>query len=98
MGRASRPKPLRLTEKLIEIRKALGASQNELLRRMGLQDQHLREEISDFERGKRIPPLPVLLAYARTVNVYVDALIDDDLDLPETLPSKSRSAGLKRKR
>jgi hypothetical protein len=65
---------------------------------MRLEDDLLREEISDFERGKRVPSLPVLLAYGRTAKVYVDALIDDDVDLPARLPSTSKSAGVKRKR
>jgi transcriptional regulator with XRE-family HTH domain len=97
MGRASRPKPARLAKKLLQIRRSLGLSQNEMIQRMGLQGELLREEISDFERGKRIPPLPVLLAYARTANVYVDTLIDDEVDLPDRLPSRSRTAGVRRK-
>jgi transcriptional regulator with XRE-family HTH domain len=98
MGRASGSRPRRLAKKLLQIRRALGLSQNELIRRMGLQDELVREEISDFERGKRIPPLKVLLVYGRAAKVYVDALIDDELDLPERLPSASKSAGVKRKR
>jgi len=98
MGRASRSKPARLAKKLLRIRKSLGLSQNELIRRMGLEDELLREEISDFERGKRVPSLPILLAYGRTAKVYVDVLIDDEIDLPTRLPSASKSAGVKRKR
>ena len=98
MGRASRSKPKQLAKKLLQIRKRLGLSQNELIRRMGLEDELLREEISDFERGKRVPPLRVLLAYGRAAKLYVDALIDDEVDLPERLPSTSKSAGIKRRR
>jgi transcriptional regulator with XRE-family HTH domain len=97
MGRASRSKPRRLAQKLLRIRKVLGLSQNEMIRRMGLEEELLREEISDFERGKRVPPLWVLLAYARAANVYVDTLIDDEVDLPDSLPSRSRTAGVRRK-
>jgi transcriptional regulator with XRE-family HTH domain len=95
MGRASRPKPTRLAEKLVLIRAALGLSQNGLIRQMGLTDELLREEISLFEHGIRVPPLPVLLQYARAANVYVDALIDDAVDLPEDLPAKSKTEGVK---
>jgi len=95
MGRASRPKPTRLAEKLVLIRAALGLSQNGLIRQMGLTDELLREEISLFEHGVRVPPLPVLLQYARAANVYVDALIDDTVDLPEVLPAKSKTEGVK---
>lgn len=98
MGRASRSKPNRLAKKLLQIRKHLGLSQNELIRRMGLEDELLREEISDFERGKRVPPLWVLLAYGRAAKLYVDALIDDEVNLPDRLPSSTKSAGVKRKR
>jgi len=97
MGRQPIPRPERLAEKLITIRDALGLSQNELIQRMGLSDFLLREEISDFERGKRIPPLPVLLEYGRIAGVYMDAIVDDQLDLPSKLPSSPRHAGVKRR-
>lgn len=95
MGRASQPKPTRLAEKLLLIRAALGVSQNGMIRRMGLIDELLREEISLFEHGVRVPPLPVLLEYARAANVYVDALIDDTVDLPDDLPARSKTEGVK---
>jgi transcriptional regulator with XRE-family HTH domain len=91
MGRASRTKPARLAEKLFQIRTALGLSQNEMINRLGLTEELLREEVSAFERGIREPPLPILLRYARAVGVYVDVLIDDELDLPEKLPSGHKS-------
>ena len=96
MGRASRPKPARLAEKLLLIRTALELSQNGMIRRMGLADELLREEVSLFEHGVRVPPLPVLLEYARAANVYVEALIDDELDLPEKLPAVRKSEGIRR--
>ncbi len=96
MGLTPRPKPARLPEKLLQIRMALGLSQNEMLRRLGLQERTIRSTISGYERGEREPPLPVLLEYARAANVYVDALIDDKFDLPETLPSKKKSEGIRR--
>jgi hypothetical protein len=61
---------------------------------MGLHDFLLREEISDFERGKRIPPLPVLLQYARVAGVYMDAIADDELNLPTKLPASPKHAGI----
>jgi transcriptional regulator with XRE-family HTH domain len=51
--------------------------------------------ISQYESGKREPPLPVLLRYAELANVYVDALIDDRVDLPEKIPARSKSAGVR---
>jgi transcriptional regulator with XRE-family HTH domain len=95
MGRQPIPRLKRLAEKLALIRESLGLSQNELIQRMGLSVFLLREEISDFERGKRVPPLPVLLEYARAAGVYMDAIVDDELDLPGKLPSNPKHAGIK---
>src|SRR5947209_17417468 len=97
MGRQPIPRPERLAEKLKLIRDGLGLSQNELIQKMGLTDFLLREEISDFERGKRVPPLPVLLAYARVAGVFMDVLVDDLLDLPSRLPCSPKSEGVKRR-
>lgn len=99
MGRAPRPKPARLAEKLAHVRNALGLSQDEMLARLGLSDAEglFRSSISGYERGTREPPLPVLLEYAHAANVSVEALIDDGLDLPARLPASPRSEGLRRK-
>jgi transcriptional regulator with XRE-family HTH domain len=86
-----------LAEKLLHIRNALALSQSEMLARLGESDELFRSSISAYERGVREPPLPVLLKYARVAGVYVDALIDDELDLPERLPSRVKSEGKRRK-
>lgn len=96
MGRSSRPKPVHLAGKLRRIRAALGLSQNEMLRRLGVDEDLFQGSISGYELGTREPPLEVLLRYARAANVYVEALIDDELDLPELLPAEVKSEGLKR--
>ena len=90
MGKSKRPRPARLTEKLIAIRLTLGLSQNEMLGRLGLADEFGRNYISAFELGTREPPLPVLLRYAQAAGVWVDVLIDDGLELPAKLPGKMR--------
>jgi transcriptional regulator with XRE-family HTH domain len=95
MARAKRRKPA-LARKLLHIRKSMGLSQNQMINMMGLINEVLREEISDFERNKRIPPLEVILQYARSANVTVEALIDDELELPKKLPAKTRSEGIKK--
>ena len=97
MARTKLRKPI-LAEKLLHIRTAMGLSQNQMIGRMGLQDELLREEISDFERNKRVPSLDVVLQYARAANVSVEALIDDELSLPEILPASPKSEGIRRKR
>jgi transcriptional regulator with XRE-family HTH domain len=98
MGRAPRPKPARLAEKLAHVRSALGLSQDDMLARLGLNEAEglFRSSISGYERGTREPPLPVLLEYARAANVLVEALIDDELDLPGRLPASPRSEGIRR--
>ena len=95
MGRSSRPKPARLAEKLRQVRAALGLSQNEMLRHFGLDEELFQGSISGYELGTREPPLAVLLQYARAANVYVEALIDDELSLPDDLPASVKSEGIK---
>jgi transcriptional regulator with XRE-family HTH domain len=98
MGKQTRKRPERLPEKLLEIRLKLGLSQNGMVRRMALEDEIERDYISKYERGTLEPSLWVLLQYARAANVWVDALIDNDFDLPEKLPAKSKIEFAKRKR
>jgi transcriptional regulator with XRE-family HTH domain len=97
MGKQSRRRPRRLPEKLLEIRQKLGLSQNEMVRRMGLEDEIERDYISKYERGTLEPSLWVLLQYVRAANVSVEVLIDNELDLPESLPAKVKSEGINRK-
>jgi transcriptional regulator with XRE-family HTH domain len=77
MGHARRPK--RLAEKLLRIRKALGLSQKEMAKRLGI--HRTRHHISLYERGKAVPFMEVLLAYTRVANVEMNQIVDDDLDL-----------------
>src|SRR5205085_9177023 len=97
MTNPSRTKSARLAEKLQRIRLELGLSQNGLLGQLGFTDELFRSNVSQYELGRREPPLPVLLQYARAANVYVDVLIDDELDLPDKLPSPTKSEGIRRK-
>jgi transcriptional regulator with XRE-family HTH domain len=90
MGLTPRPRPAHLAEKLLKIRQALGLSQNEMLRRLGLEEATVRSTISGYELGNREPPLPILLRYAKAAGVCVDVLIDDDARLPKRIPSKPK--------
>jgi len=96
MGRSARRKQERLAEKLLQIRLAFGLSQNGMLDHLGLTDDLYRNNISSYERGEREPPLHALLKYAQAAGVWVDMLIDDELDLPERLPSLTKHEGIKR--
>jgi transcriptional regulator with XRE-family HTH domain len=95
MGSA-RPKPERLAEKLLQIRNALGLSQTEMLKHLGVEGVIKYTRISDYELGKNEPPLTILLQYARVAGVHVEALIDDELDLPNKLPASTNHADIKR--
>jgi hypothetical protein len=68
-----------------------------MLNRLGLADEFGRNYISAFELGTREPPLPVLLQYARVAGVWVDVLIDDELDMPKRLPASPKGEGIRRK-
>jgi transcriptional regulator with XRE-family HTH domain len=86
----------RLGEKLLEIRVALGLSQSEMLRRLGYEESVYYTRISDYERGNRVPPLPLVLEYARAAGVHMEDIVDDELDLPAKLPGNVRYRGIAR--
>lgn len=96
MGRGARMRPARLPEKILKIRETLGETQEGMVRRVGFKEI-TREYISGFERGTREPPLPVLLRIANLAGVYVEVLIDDEIDLPDKLPAKPKSEGVRRR-
>lgn len=96
MGKAPSYKPARLGEKVVEIRRQLGLSQNGLIRYLGLSDELFQGDISAYELGNRVPDLRTLLLLSRAAGVFVDVLIDDSLNLPEKLPANPKSEGIKR--
>lgn len=96
MGSAARPRPQRLAAKLLQIRLAPSLSQSEMVEALDLSDALFRSNISKYELGTGEPSLPVLLRYARLANVQMEALVDDALDLPPRLPSRTKHAGLPR--
>jgi len=76
----------RLAEKLRQIRLTLDQSQSEFLKTLGVADEIQYSRISDYELNKTDPPLIVLIEYARVARVHLEAIVDDRLDLPNTLP------------
>ena len=75
---AKRPVPRKLAKKLAQIRASLGLSQTEMVKALNYKASPLRAaQISQFESGRREPPLMLLLAYARLAKVSTDILIDD---------------------
>lgn len=97
MGRKARTRPERLSEKLLQIRLALGLSQSELLRRFGFEGAMDYRRISEFERGTTEPHLSVVLQYARVAGVHMEDIVDDEFDLPERLPGNVSYQGITRK-
>lgn len=96
MGNA-RPRPKRLSEKLKQIRLALGLSQSEMHRRLETEEQIAFKRISDYELDKNEPSLMTVMAYARVAGINMEDIVDDELDLPNKLPGNVRYQGLKRK-
>ena len=82
MGHKRRPK--RLAEKLLQIREALGLSQNEMAKQLSERTGFTitQTHISNYERDQGEPFLETTLAYARLANVEMNEIADDDLDLP----------------
>jgi transcriptional regulator with XRE-family HTH domain len=80
MGRSPRLKPKYLGKKLRVLRlDILGMSQTEMCKALGLKVDY--SAISQYELGKRDPPLPILLKYARLGKVTMEQLVDDKLKL-----------------
>jgi transcriptional regulator with XRE-family HTH domain len=97
MGRRAREKPERLAEKLRQIRLTLGLSQTEMLKRLEAEDMVEYNRISDYEVGTSEPTLIILLRYARLAGVHMEALVDDELNLPEKLPDTVKHEEIRRK-
>jgi transcriptional regulator with XRE-family HTH domain len=74
-----RDKPQRVAPKLKAIRDHLGISQTGMLRKLNLKCCYTR--ISEFERGRRFPSVPTLLAYARAARIPLEEIVDDELEL-----------------
>src|SRR4029078_4562025 len=73
----------------LQIRNTVGCSSSQLLRRLGAADSFTPARISEYESGTREPSLWMLLAYGRVARVHVDARVDEDASLPESLPASS---------
>ncbi len=81
MGRSRRNKPVKLSQKLLAIRKRLRMSQTEMARALELKVHY--SAVSNYELGTREPDLIVVLRYARLASVPMEMLVDDKLNLPE---------------
>ena len=87
--RHARPQPKRMSEKLRRIRVDLGFTLEEMAEALNgvKQSPPAKSHISRFEAGTREPHLLVLLEISRIAGIPLETLIDDDLNLPDKLPS-----------
>jgi transcriptional regulator with XRE-family HTH domain len=92
--RHPRPQPSRLAEKLRQLRTLLGFTLEEMAQALARVKKSPPDKsyIHRFEAGTREPSLLVLLEYSRVAKVSVEALIDDELDLPTKLPKPLHAA------
>jgi transcriptional regulator with XRE-family HTH domain len=97
MGSKAKHKPAHLAGKLLQIRKSLGLSQSQMLRRLGAEHSLSAARISEYETGVREPSLWMLLAYGRVARIHVETLIDDEAALPQELPGNFNFARYKQK-
>jgi transcriptional regulator with XRE-family HTH domain len=97
MGSSSRTRPRRLSCKLLQIRVALGISQTEMGRKLGLDGEFARNYVSGYERDTREPTLDVLLKYSELSGCWINALVDDEVELPEGIPCKRMQEGVRRR-
>jgi transcriptional regulator with XRE-family HTH domain len=74
------PRPKHLAAKLLAIRRSLGLSQHKMTLRLGPAINYHR--VSEYETGRRMPSLMVLLAYARAANIPLENIVDDEMGLP----------------
>lgn len=92
-------RPQGLPQKLLYIRRALNLSQSELHKALGFDDEEIPyNRISDYEKNKCEPPLPVLVEYARVARVHLEDIADDRVNLPENLPGTVTREAWKRPR
>ena len=75
----ARKRPKSLARKLLQIRQALGISQGEMIKLLGV--DMLPNSISKYENDRNEPPTDVLLAYTRLTRVPLEQLVDDELEL-----------------
>jgi transcriptional regulator with XRE-family HTH domain len=67
-------------------------------RLIGLDNEFARNYVSGYERDTREPTLEVLLRYSEVSGCWINAVVDDKVDLPDSLPAQPKSEGIRRKK
>lgn len=76
---SQRLQPQRTGDKLLAIRQHLGLSQTGMKKRLNFKGHYVR--ISDYETGRRFPPVLTLLLYVRVTGIHLEDLVDDEVEL-----------------
>lgn len=84
----------RIPEKVKQIRATLGLTLFEMAERISevVQVKLSSENVADFEQDKEVPPLEVVLAYARIGKTQMESIIDDNLELTGVLEFRHRES------
>lgn len=73
---------MKFCEKLIQLRKQKGYSQENLAERLGVS----RQAVSRWENGETTPDMSVLIKICEVYNISADYLIRDDYEKEEDIP------------
>ena len=80
MGHSADPKIKHLPAKLLAIRQSLGLSMPQMFQLLTPLKGHYHR-VSEFESGRRVPNVLVLLAYARAAKLPLESIVDDEIEL-----------------
>jgi transcriptional regulator with XRE-family HTH domain len=83
--------PRRLGSKLRQIRRAMGLTQQEMLKLLDLPPVVSQSTLSAYERNAKLPPYFVLARYGDIANIWIDVLVRDSLDMPDKIPSMTKT-------
>lgn len=81
------------SEKLMELRRREGISQEQLADRLGV----TRQSVSKWESGTAMPELAKLIALSDLFGVSVDYLVKDRMEMPEHVGTSADSARLEQR-
>ena len=80
MGHSANPHIKHLAAKLLAIRHSLGLSQPKMAQLLPMLNGGY-QRLSEFEKGRRVPNVLVLLAYARAARISLESIVDDEIEL-----------------
>lgn len=75
-----RPRPQLLPQKLLIIREHLNLTQTQIKKSLHLSQA---ARVSEYEKGKRKPPLEVVLGYSKLARIPMASLVEDAISIDE---------------